>query len=188
MLEVTITRFENTEDIFSERRQHNYPTQSNDIPTSQWNQRNHYQRPNQKLHHRQHQRWSGTSFQCSNYLFQPSLMSSTAKESSVKFVTNESTLTDVSKSTSSGQRSPTVFTPIPFHTRHGVTGGTPLDTTMVTQTSTTAVVSPEKPKATPRSAAIAENDISIVCSVVVKLETAVNLLMENMLSQVKNAS
>ena len=113
-------------------------------------------------------------------------MSSTAKESSAKFVTDESTLTDMSKSTdsivktvnlaSTSQQSTTVFRSIPFHMHHGVTSGTPLGTTMVTQTSTTAVVSPKKPKDTSRSAAIAAKDTSSVCPVVLKLDTVVKSL------------
>ena len=113
-------------------------------------------------------------------------MSPTAKNSSAKFATGESTLTGVLKSTdnivknvnlaSTSQRSPPIFTPIPFHTYHGVTGGVPLGTTSVTRTTKTAVVSPKKPKATPRSAVITANGTSTVHPVVVKLKTAVKSL------------
>ena len=105
-------------------------------------------------------------------------MSSVSKESHAKFATDESTLTDVLKSTnnivktvdlaSTSQQLPTVFGPIPFHMHHGVTGGAPLATTMVTRTPTTMVVSPKKSKATSRSAAITTNSTSIVCHVVPK--------------------
>ena len=69
-------------------------------------------------------------------------MSPTAKESSAKFATDESTLTDVSKSTniivktvdlaSTSPQSPPVFKLTPFHTHHSVTGGASLGTTSVT--------------------------------------------------------
>ena len=69
-------------------------------------------------------------------------MSPTSKESSAKFVTDESTLTDKSESTdnivktadlaSTGQKSPTVSRPIPFDMHQGVTGGILLGTIMVT--------------------------------------------------------
>ena len=61
---------------------------------------------------------------------------------------------------------------IPFGMHHGVIGGTLPRTTNVSRRSTTAVVSPKKPKAKSRSGAITTNGTSIDRHVVVKLETA----------------
>ena len=69
-------------------------------------------------------------------------MTPTAKNPSEKFVTNESPLTDVSKSTdiivktgdlaSTSQWSPPDFKTIPIHMHHSVTDAAPCGTTSVT--------------------------------------------------------
>ena len=63
---------------------------------------------------------------------------------------------------------PPILKPIPIHTHISGTG--------TSLPKTTAVVSPEKPKPIPRSAAIATNGASAARTVVIKLETAVQSL------------
>ena len=122
-----------------------------------------------------------------------------------KYPSDESALTDVSQSTGinvmnvdsppTGQPSPSSFKtipihmrnssieppppvlkPIPIHTRISGTGSSLPSTIVTTRANTTAVVSPEKPKPIPRSAAIATNRSSAARAVVIKLETAVKSL------------
>ena len=66
--------------------------------------------------------------------------------------------------------------PIPFNMHHGVLGGTLSCTLKVSQTLTTAVVSPGKPKAQFQTGPITTNSTSISHPVDVKLETALTYL------------
>ena len=114
-----------------------------------------------------------------------------------KYPSDESTPTDVSKSTGinvknvesppTSQPSPSSFKTILIHMRKSLTEPLPpilkpipihthISGTGTSLPKTTAVVSPKKPKPTPRSAAIATNGASYARTVVIKLETAVQSL------------
>ena len=110
-----------------------------------------------------------------------SAMYSTEHTSNTKLTRNVSTVNIVSKSIDNiansigspfpGQQSATILRPISSNAYYGVITGTPPRLTKLSQTSTTPVVSPRKPKVKSRSGAITTHGTSIDCPVLVKLET-----------------